>query len=93
MTVRRLQLLKTCDTVTTVDRHTKPKGGALSPTLLTVREAAVALRVSRPTVYRWIKKGRLQAYRYGQPHHPSQKVDFGGALRVSIPDVEREIAA
>lgn len=59
------------------------------PVLLTVREVAEALRVSRPTIYRWIETGRLEAFRYGQPHKPGRKAGHGGALRVSIYEVER----
>ena len=33
------------------------------PEALTVKEAADSLKVSRFTVYRWIKKGRLKAIR------------------------------
>lgn len=77
----------------TVERH-RPKGGALSHlTLLTVREAATKLRVSRPTIYRWIKIGRLQAVRYGQPNVPGAQTSYGGSLRVTITEVERELAA
>lgn len=61
--------------------------------LFTVREVAEKLRVSRPTVYRWIESGRLKAFRYGQPHEPGRKAGHGGALRVSITEVERELAA
>jgi len=34
--------------------------------LLTVAEVAEKLRVDRTTVYRWIKSGKLKAYRAGQ---------------------------
>lgn len=62
-------------------------------TLLTVREAATKLRVSRPTIYRWINTGRLKAVRYGQPHVPNAQTSHGGSLRVTITEVERELAA
>lgn len=49
--------------------------------LLTVGEAAVALRVSKPTIYRWIANGELPAIRYGQPR-PEGDVRRGGAIRI-----------
>jgi excisionase family DNA binding protein len=36
------------------------------PEYYTVREAANALRVSVPTVWRWVRSGRLKAYRIGE---------------------------
>lgn len=62
-------------------------------TLLTVREAATQLRVSRPTIYRWIKTGRLKSVRYGQPHAPDAQTSYGGSMRVRVTEVERELAA
>lgn len=52
-----------------------------SPNLLTVREAATALRVSKPTIYRWIANGELPAIRYGQPR-PEGDSRRGGAIRI-----------
>lgn len=49
--------------------------------LLTVREAAAALRVSKPTIYRWIAAGDLPAIRYGQPRAEGD-ARRGGAIRV-----------
>jgi excisionase family DNA binding protein len=50
--------------------------------LLTVKETAVALRISEPTVYRWIANGDLPAIRYGQPR-PEGDSRRGGAIRIS----------
>jgi len=36
--------------------------------LLTVAEVAEKLRVDRTTVYRWIKAGKLKAYKAGQQY-------------------------
>lgn len=52
-----------------------------SSSLLTVREAAAALRVSKPTIYRWIANGELPAIRYGQPR-PEGDARRGGAIRI-----------
>jgi excisionase family DNA binding protein len=49
--------------------------------LLTVREAAVLLRISKPTVYRWIDNGDLPAIRYGQPRAEGD-TRRGGAIRI-----------
>ena len=49
--------------------------------LLTVREAAVLLRISRPTVNRWIDNGDLPAIRYGQPRAEGD-TRRGGAIRI-----------
>jgi excisionase family DNA binding protein len=56
-------------------------GGAANrsePELLTKREVAELLRVSEVTVARWLKQGRLRAYRVGPR-----------AIRVRREDVER----
>jgi excisionase family DNA binding protein len=49
--------------------------------LLTAGEAAVALRVSKPTIYRWIDAGYLPAIRYGQPRAEGD-TRRGGAIRI-----------
>jgi excisionase family DNA binding protein len=49
--------------------------------LLTVAETAKLLRVSKPTVYRWIDDGDLPAIRYGQPRADGDS-RRGGAIRV-----------
>ena len=41
------------------------QGGAAEADLLTVPEAAAALKVSPVTVSRWLRQGRLPAYRLG----------------------------
>ncbi|MFD4547243.1 helix-turn-helix domain-containing protein [Streptomyces sp. NPDC058466] len=50
--------------------------------LLTVQETAVLLRISKPTVYRWIDNGDLPAIRYGQPRAEGDS-RRGGAIRIS----------
>ncbi len=52
-----------------------------TPRLLTVKELAKRLRISRPTAYRLIGSGRLRAYRVG----PSDT----GALRVDVRELDR----
>lgn len=49
--------------------------------LLTVKETAAVLRVSEPTVYRWIANGDLPAIRYGQPRAEGD-TRRGGAIRI-----------
>jgi excisionase family DNA binding protein len=49
--------------------------------LLTVRETAVLLRISRKTAYRWIASGYLPAIQYGQPRAEGE-TRRGGAIRV-----------
>ncbi|WP_328632027.1 helix-turn-helix domain-containing protein [Streptomyces sp. NBC_00356] len=49
--------------------------------LLTVKETAAVLRISEPTVYRWIANGDLPAVRYGQPR-PEGDTRRGGAIRI-----------
>lgn len=48
---------------------------------LTLREAAQQLRVSAPTVWRWVRDGKLAAYRLG-----------GGAIRVRRGGLARVVA-
>ena len=45
---------------------TNPDPNAPAPDLLTVREAAALLRVTKPTIRRWIAEGRLPASRIGR---------------------------
>lgn len=54
-----------------------------TPPTLTVREAAAALRVSVPTIYRWVKDGQLKAIRHGEQWSRGQE-GRGGAI--SIPE-------
>lgn len=54
-----------------------------TPPTLTVRETAAALRVSVPTVYRWVKDGQLKAIRLGEQWSRGQE-GRGGAI--SIPE-------
>lgn len=58
-----------------------------SPRLLTVREVAVALRVSIPTVYRWIASEEMKAIRYGKPRLVGD-AKRGGAIRIPESEVE-----
>ncbi len=46
----------------------------------TVREAAAALRVSVPTVWRWVRSGQLAAYRVGKRSIRIRKSDLGGMV-------------
>jgi excisionase family DNA binding protein len=62
-----------------------------SPRLLTVREVAAALRVSIPTVYRWIAHDEMKAIRYGKPR-VSGDTKRGGAIRVPASEVEDRLA-
>lgn len=58
-----------------------------SPRLLTVREVAAALRVSVPTVYRWIANDEMRAIRYGKPRMEGDN-KRGGAIRVPRSEVD-----
>jgi excisionase family DNA binding protein len=55
--------------------------------LLTVKETAVELRVSEPTVYRWIACGDLPSIRYGQTRVAGD-TRRGGAIRIPRSAVE-----
>jgi excisionase family DNA binding protein len=59
--------------------------------LLTVKETAVELRISEPTVYRWIANGDLPAIRYGQPRAEGDS-RRGGAIRIPRSAVEALLA-
>jgi excisionase family DNA binding protein len=58
-----------------------------SSRLLTVREVAAALRVSIPTVYRWIANDEMRAIRYGKPRAKGDN-KRGGAIRVPQSEVD-----
>lgn len=62
-----------------------------SPRLLTVEEVAVTLRVSKPTVYRWIASGEMPALRYGKERPPGD-TRRGGAIRVPQSEVDERLA-
>lgn len=49
--------------------------------LLTVRETAALLRVSKQTVYRWAASGDLPSIQYGQPRAEGD-TRRGGAIRI-----------
>jgi excisionase family DNA binding protein len=46
--------------------ETPPAHGASEPVLLTPEEVATRLRVTRRTVYAWLKSGRLRGLRAGK---------------------------
>lgn len=62
-----------------------------SPRLLTVREVAAALRVSIPTVYRWIANDEMKAIRYGKPRVIGD-TKRGGAIRIPQSEVDERLA-
>lgn len=62
-----------------------------SSRLLTVREVAAALRVSAPTVYRWIASGEVRAIRYGKPREDGD-TRRGGAIRVPESEVDARLS-
>ena len=66
-----------------------------SHTLLTVQEAATKLRVSKPTIYRWIASGDLPSIRYGR-ERAAGDTRRGGAIRIpraAVAELLRESAA
>ncbi len=54
---------------------------AVEETYFTVEEVAERLKVSHMTVYRWIKAGKLDAYK------------IGGEFRITERDIERFLEA
>jgi excisionase family DNA binding protein len=46
--------------------------------LLTVAEAAAALRISKPTIWRWIREGRLHPVRLGRRVVRLRRVEIDG---------------
>ncbi|WP_327066858.1 helix-turn-helix domain-containing protein [Kitasatospora sp. NBC_01302] len=63
-----------------------------SPPVLTVREVAKALRVSVPTIYRWVKGGELEAIRHGKQWSRGQ-AGRGGAIRIPAAVVAAKLQA
>lgn len=57
---------------------TESPGGTEEPESYRVREIAEKLKVDESTVYRWIEKGRLRAYRF----------EDGGSIRVPADEFE-----
>ena len=62
-----------------------------SPRLLTVKEVAAALRVSIPTIYRWIAHDEMKAIRYGKPRIIGD-TKRGGAIRIPASEVEDRLS-
>jgi len=60
--------------------------------LLTVKEVAAALRVSTPTVYRWVSDGEMEAIRYGKPL-VAGSTKRGGAIRIPRAEVDARLAS
>ncbi len=52
----------------------------LEPDLLTVAEAAALLKVSKVTISRWLKQGRLPAYRVGPRAVRIRRADVAGLI-------------
>ncbi|MEV7770545.1 helix-turn-helix domain-containing protein [Kitasatospora sp. NPDC086791] len=63
-----------------------------SPPVLTVKETARALRVSVPTIYRWVHEGELEAIRHGKQWSRGQ-AGRGGAIRIPRSVVAAKIQA
>ncbi|MFG3051867.1 helix-turn-helix domain-containing protein [Kitasatospora sp. NPDC048239] len=63
-----------------------------SPPVLTVKEVAKALRVSIPTIYRWVQDGELEAIRHGKQWSRGQ-AGRGGAIRIPRAVVAAKIQA
>jgi len=55
----------------------------------TVREAAEALRVSVPTVWRWVRSGQLAAYRVGKRSIRIRKSDLFGVVTPAEPSASK----
>ncbi|WP_199546381.1 helix-turn-helix domain-containing protein [Streptomyces sp. N35] len=60
--------------------------------LLTVRETAYLLRISKQTVYRWAANGDLPSIQYGQPRVEGAR-RRGGAIRIPKAAVMALLAA
>ncbi|MGW6912556.1 helix-turn-helix domain-containing protein [Kitasatospora sp. NPDC054939] len=63
-----------------------------SPPLLTVKEVAQLLRVSVPTVYRWVQDGELESIRHGKQWSRGQP-GRGGAIRIPAAVVAAKLQA
>ncbi|MFD0405575.1 helix-turn-helix domain-containing protein [Kitasatospora sp. NPDC127116] len=63
-----------------------------SPPVLTVKEVARALRVSVPTIYRWVQDGELESIRHGKQWSRG-KAGRGGAIRIPAAVVAAKLQA
>jgi excisionase family DNA binding protein len=63
-----------------------------SPPTLTVRQAATALQVSVPTIYRWIHDGQLKAVRHGSQWSRGRE-GRGGAISIPVAVVNAKLQA
>ena len=61
--------------------------------LLTIPEAAAALKVSPVTIARWLKQGRLQAYRMGPRAVRIRREDLTEVLQALRPRRNRRVGA
>lgn len=60
---------------------------------LTVAEAANYLRLSRDTIYRWAKQGKLQLYKIGGTATRVRKSDLDALAQPKTPDPWTQLSA
>lgn len=60
------------------------------PDVMTVKEAATALKVSVPTAYRMVKEGRLASIRWGTQWSRGRE-GRGGAILIPVAEVASKL--